>query len=232
MAEKAGKKEPLWKASQQNKDDRRKFFTIFISLIIIVIIIIAAFIATLPPVKKTIYSDLRLDGIQVRRLNDEFVDENTTSTDLEVVIYLTNDGELDSGNVKIDAYIKSFDSRGVETPSNSNDTITMGAVTTDSTSKTTLNFNDLQIKDDHKYTIDFYIWEDDKIVEKADTTIKVQYVEVVPEPPVASGDAEDEPGKSEEKEEGLGMPGFEIVPLLVAIVVILYVVRNRHHKEK
>ena len=232
MVEYTKKKEPLWKASQQSKDDRKKISIIFLTLIIIIIIVVAVFIMTLPPVKHIIYSDLRLDGIQVRRLNDEYVDNNTTSTDLEAVIYLTNDGELDSGNIQVDAYIRSFDTRGIETPSNSNDTITIGSIVTDTTGKTTLTFQDLLTKEDHKYTIDFYIWEDSKIVEKASTTIKVPYVEVKPEPTVDySKDAEDESGKS--KSGGSSeIPGFELIPLLIAIGLILFVVRMKHYQRR
>lgn len=230
MVETAEDKEPVWKKSREGKDDRKKVFTIFITLIVIIIVIIIALIATLPPAKKVIYSDLKLDGIQVRRLNDEYAGENTTSTDLEAVIYLTNDGELNSGVIKIDAYIRSFDTRGDETPCNSNDTITMGEIKTDSTGKTTLNFLGLIVRHDERYTIDFYIWEDDKVVEKASTTIKVPYVEVNPEPPVDySDDAEDgKPGK--EKEEAMSaMPGFEVIPIVMAIGMILLFIRKRRN---
>jgi hypothetical protein len=234
MAEAADDKEPLWKKSQESKDDRKKFFSVLITLIIIIIVIIAAYIAVLPPEKKIIYSDLKLDGIQVRRLNDEFAGENTTRTDLEAVIYLTNDGELDSGEIKIDAYIRSFDTRGEETPCNLNDTITMGEIKTDSTGKTTLSFPGLIIHHDERYTIDFYIWEDEKVVEKASTTIKVPYVEVKPEPDVDySNDAEEgKPGKEEEKEEASGLPGFEIIPLLISFGIILFLIRTHRYKKK
>jgi hypothetical protein len=230
MVETTEDKEPVWKKSQESRDDRKKVFTIFITLIIIIIVIVVALIATLPPVKKVIYSDLKLDGIQVRRLNDEYMGENTTSTDLEAVIYLTNDGELDSGEIKIDAYIRSFDTRGDETPCNSNDSITMGEIKTDSTGKTTLNFPGLIIRHDERYTIDFYIWEDEKVVEKASTTIKVPFVNVDTEPTVDySDDAEDgKPGK--EKEEAMSaMPGFEVIPIIITIGMILFLIRKRRN---
>ena len=199
----------------------------------IIIIIIVAFIATLPPEKKVIYSDLRLDGIQVRRLNDDYVDQNTTSTDLEVVIYLTNDGKLDSGNIKLDGYIRSFDTLNVETPCNSNDTVSLGTISVESTGKITLNFLDLHIKQDEKYTIDFYFWEDEKVVEKASTTIKVPFVAVEPEPDVDySEDADDESGKKKETKEDSSIPGFEIIPLLISIGIILFLVRTHRYKKR
>lgn len=225
------KDEPLWKKSAHEKDARHKFLAIVAVMAVIIIIAIAIFIVTLPPVKRIIYSDLELDGIQVRRINDDYVDENTTSTDLQVVVYLTNNGKLDSGEIQIDAYIRSFDTRGVETPCNSNDTIDLGGIETDSTGKTTLNFTDLLIKQDEEYTIDFYIWEDDKVVEKASTTIKVPFIEVKPEPPVDSRDADDdESGKSKE-DELASIPGFEVLPALIAIGVVLLLIR-KNHKEK
>ncbi len=224
------KDEPLWKKSTQEKDARHKFLTLMVVLFVIIIVAIAIFIATLPPVKRVIYSDLELDGIQVRRVNDEYVDENTTSTDLEVVVYLTNNGKLDSGDIQIDAYIRSFDTRGDETPCSSNDTIKYGGIEIDTTGKTILNFNDLQIKHDERYTIDFYIWEDDKVVEKASTIIKIPFVEVEPEPPVDSRDADGEAsGMSDTVFEKT--PGFEALPVLIVIGTIILLVRKQRNKK-
>jgi hypothetical protein len=225
---------PLWKKSKTTEGDGKKFFSILAILIILIIVIISVFILTLPPKTRTIFSDLKVEGIQVKRVSDEYVEENTTSTDLEVIIYLTNDGELDSGNIKIDAYIRSFDTRGVETPCNSNDTTMYGAVDSDSTGKTTLNFNDLIIKHDERYTIDFYIWENDKVVEKASTTIKVPYVEVKEDPDVdySNNTDDNEPGKSDEKTEGaMGAPGFEGGYLLIGIVCLLFFTRLKKARK-
>jgi hypothetical protein len=232
MVEKQVDDEPLWRKSKKTKGDFKKFFSILAILIIMIIVIITVFVLALPPETKTIFSDLKVDGIQVKRVNDEYVEENTTSTDLEVIIYLTNDGELDSGNIKIDGYIRSFDTRGVETPCNSNDTTSYGPVETDSTGKTTLNFDGLIIKHDEKYTIDFYIWEDDKVVEKASTTIKVPYIEVKEDPDVDySDDAnKDEPGRSkkEDSEDGFyATPGFEAIYVIAVLLILGLLIRSK-----
>ena len=229
MVETEQKKEPIWKATEVSKDDRKKVFSIALILIVVLVIILAIFIATLPPLKRIIYSDLRLDGIQTQRVKDEYIDENTTSTDLEVIIYLTNDGKLDSGEIKIDGYIKTFDSRGDETPCDSKDTLILGTILSDTTSIATLNFTDLEIRNEEKYIINFFILEDNKVVETASTTIKVPYVDVKPKPDVDySQDAEDEPGRSKETEDDkMGVPGFEIFPSLIAIAALLIVIRIR-----
>jgi hypothetical protein len=239
MVKKVPKKaedEPLWQKSDKDPDVRHKFLWIMLTLIIIVVIAIAAFIVLMPPPKKIVYSDLKLDSIQVRRISDEYVDENTTNTDLEVIIYLTNDGLLDSGDLVIDGYIRSFDTRNDETPCNTNDTTDNDAIPIDKTNKISLHFNDLEIRDDEKYIIDFIIMEDGKIVEKASTTIKVPYVEVEPEPPVdysedADGGAS---GRGEEKlkDSDLGAPGFEIVPLIIALGAILFILKNKNRRRK
>ena len=78
--------EPLWKKSRETSGDSKKFFSILAVLILLIIIIISVFILTLPPKTKTIYSDLKVEGIQVKRINDEYVEENTTKTDLEVFL--------------------------------------------------------------------------------------------------------------------------------------------------
>jgi len=236
MVESSKKDEPLWKSDHQDSGALKKFFGLIILLIIIGVVIVSIYFLTLPPETKTIYSDLKLDSVQVRRANDAYVDENTTSTDLEVVIYLTNDGELDSGKVKIDAYIKSYDTRGIETPCDSNDSISIDEVVTDSTNKTILNFKDLRIKHDEKYTIDFIIMEDNKIVEEASTTIKVLYKEVKADPDVDySQNADKKPGKSEETTDGGdgsgAMPGFESAFTLVAVIALLFFVKNRRVRK-
>ena len=229
MVESSKKNEPLWKSDHQDSGALKKFFGLIILLIIIGVVIVSIYFLTIPPETRTIYSDLEVDSIQVQRSHDVYVDENTTSTDLEVVIYLTNNGELDSGEVKIDAYIKSYDTRNVETPCDSNDSISIDEVVTDTTSKTILNFKDLRIKHDEKYTIDFIIMEDNKIVEKSSTTIKVPFLEVEPEPDVDySQDADKKPGRGEEtKDDGSGaMPGFESVFIIVALVAVLFFIKN------
>jgi len=228
MVDTVKKDEPLWKSDHQDSGALKKFFGLIILLIIIGVVIVSIYFLTLPPETRTIYSDLEVDSIQVQRSHDVYVDENTTSTDLEVVIYLTNNGELDSGEVKIDAYIKSYDTRNVETPCDSNDSISIDEVVTDTTSKTILNFKDLRIKHDEKYTIDFIIMEDNKIVEKSKTTIKVPFLEVEPEPDVDySRNENEDPGKSKDtKEDGTGgVPGFESAFVFIAIIAILFLVR-------
>lgn len=230
MVEPIKKDEPLWKSDHQDSNALKKFFGLIILLIIIGIVIVSIYFLTLPPETKTIYSDLEVDSIQVQRSNDVYVDDNTTSTDLEVVIYLTNNGELDSGEVKIDAYIKSYDTRGIETLWDSNDSISMDEVVTDTTSKTIINFKDLRIKHDETYKIDFIIMEDNKIVEKSSTTIKVPFFEVEPEPDVDySQDADKKPGKSEDDivDSQVGMPGFESAFLIAAFIVAIFIVKNR-----
>jgi hypothetical protein len=240
MVQKVPKKvedEPLWKKSDKDPDVRHKFLWVMLTLIIIVVIVFATFIVMLPPPKKIVYSDLKLESIQIRRVSDERIDANTTNTDLEVIIYLTNDGLIDSGQLEIDGYIRSFDTRGEETPCNTNDTIQYVPIPIDKTSKITLHFNDLEIRNDERYTIDFLIMEDGKIVEKASTTIKVPFIEVEPEPPVDySTDADDSAsGRSEEKEDDealTGAPGFEIVPLILSLTVIIFLIKNKKSIRK
>jgi hypothetical protein len=229
--------EPLWKKSDKDPDARHKFLWIMLTLIIIIVIAIAVFIVLLPPPKKIVYSDLKLESIQIRRISDEYVDENTTNTDLEVIIYLTNDGLIDSGQLEIDGYIRSFDTRGEETPCNTNDTVQYIPIPVDKTSKITLQFNDLEIRHDERYSIDFLIMEDGKIVEKASTTIKVPFVEVEPEPDVTYSEDADgtASGRSEEKDDDealTGAPGFEIVPLILSLIVILFLIKNKKRIRK
>jgi hypothetical protein len=232
MSDDPKKDKSLWEEDHQDSSVLKKFFGIIIIIIIVIAAIIAIFILTMPPEKKIIYSDLRLDGVEVRRLDDTYIDDNTTSTDLEVIIYLTNDGLLDSGKIKIDAYVKSFDTRGVPTPCDSNGTINLGAISTDSTGKTSLQFNDLIVHHEERYTIDFYIWEDEKVVEQASTTIKVPNADVKPDPPVDSRNQDDdEPGKKDKKEEAMSFPGFEVVPLMISIIILLLIIRARRYKN-
>jgi hypothetical protein len=237
MVKKVPKKveeEPLWKKSDKDPDVRHKFLWLMLTLIIIVIIAITIFIVTMPPARKVVYSDLRLDSIQTRRISDDYVDENTTSTDLEVTVYLTNDGLIDSGQVRIEAYMKSYNTRGEEVPCDATDIENLSIIPLDKTSKTTFHFNDLIIKKDQKYTIEFIILEDDKIVEIAKTTIKVPYVAVESEPDVDfSENADDDaPGREKEEEEDMGAPGFEIVPLIIALSGILFVIKNKNRHRK
>ncbi len=238
MVKKVPKKaedEPLWQKSDKDPDARHKFLWIMLTLIIIVVIAIAAFIVLMPPAKKIVYSDLKLDSIQIRRISDKPIDENTTSTDLEVIIYLTNDGLLDSGDLVIDGYIRSFDTRNDETPCNTNYTADNAAIPIDKTNKISLYFNDLEIRDDEKYIIDFIIMEDGKIVEKASTTIKVPYVQVEPDPDVDySDDADPEASGRKEEKEGsdIGVPGFEVVPLIMALGAILFIFKNKNRRRK
>lgn len=227
--------EPLWQKSDKDPDARHKFLWIMLTLIIIVVIAIAAFIVLMPPAKKIVYSDLRLDSIQTSRVSDVYVDENTTNTNLEVTIYLTNDGLIDSGEVRIDAFMKSYNTRGEEEPCDASDIVNLSIIPLDKTSKTTFHFNDLEIKHDQQYTIEFIILEDDKIVEIAKTTIKVPYVEVKPAPDVDySEDADPEAsGRKEEKgDSDVGAPGFEVVPLIMAIGGLLFVIKNKSRKRK
>jgi len=229
--------EPLWKKSDKDPDVRFKFLWIMLVLIIVVVIAIAALIALMPPAKKIVYSDLRLDSIQTQRVNDQYIDDNTTSTNLEVTLYLTNDGLIDSGEIRIDAFMKSYNTRGEEVPCDATDKVNSSIIPLDKTSTITLQFNDLIIKNDQSYTIEFLIFEDEKIVETAKTTIKVPYVAVAPEPPVDSRDADDgASGRSEEKEDdeafGVGAPGFELVPLILALGAILFLMKNKKRVRK
>jgi len=166
----------------RNKFIFKRYSGIMIILIAISGIILSMGMRKLPRSDRLAYSELNLEGVQVRRFNEKYVDETSTSTDLEVVIYLTNNGELNSGAISIDAYIRSFDSLGRETPCNSNATANLGQVETNSTGKTRLNFQRLVFNQNEKYTIDLYIWEDQKVAEKASTTLKVPYIEFEPEP--------------------------------------------------
>ncbi len=73
MAKTPKEDKPIWKVSQDEKDDRKKVLGILMILILVIISIIAIVIVTLPPEKIVIYSDLKLESIQTRRLADEFV---------------------------------------------------------------------------------------------------------------------------------------------------------------
>jgi hypothetical protein len=155
--------------------------------LMIILIAVGGILASMGMTKQTHnakldYTDIELEGVQIRRSNEKRIDDASTRTDLEVVLYLTNDGEVKSGKISVDAYIRSFDTLGRETPSNASDTANLGKVDKNCTGRTQLNFQELLFRQDEKYTLDFYIWEDHKVVDKGSTDIKIPYIEFEPVP--------------------------------------------------
>ncbi len=150
-------------------------------------------------------------------LDEQVYFTRVDNTTLNVIIYITNDGLTDSGDVDITLYIT--DSQGI---SQSQCKQHVGVIGSDKTKEITFT---TQATPDKKYNVDILVFENGKKTLSGSGTLQS---------PTISGPTGAGEGVviGEREKTAPAMPGFETLFLLCGFLIALFVIKRHKRKQK